>query len=282
MNTCRKTSIAAALFAVAAALAAQSPDSGPAAGGTPITIPVFPDEAHCTPCHVSIGGVDATNVYGRSYVIHATTPALAPGTLNDLDVTYFGPPIHRPDFWLADFLDVPEDDGFHAAVETMRRAGITAGCGGGDFCRNVPVLRKQLAVFLLKAKNGPSFVPPSCSPDDFADVPCPGPFSDWISWACITVMPCHTLVFGPDEAVRRDEMAFYLLRSRHGMDYRAPACTPPGRFADAPCPGNWTDWIEQLAAEGITGGCGGGNYCPDRLVTRGQVAALIVRAFALP
>jgi hypothetical protein len=30
-----------------------------------------------------------------------------------------------------------------------------------------------------------------------------------------------------------------------------------------PCPSLFANWIEQLAAKGITGGCGGGNYCPN-------------------
>ncbi len=41
-------------------------------------------------------------------------------------------------------------------------------------------------------------------------------------------------------------------------------------------------WIEQLAAEGVTGGCGGGNYCPLNNVTRGQMAAFLYNAFDLP
>ncbi|MBI3172072.1 MAG: hypothetical protein HYZ25_15405 [Chloroflexi bacterium] len=41
-------------------------------------------------------------------------------------------------------------------------------------------------------------------------------------------------------------------------------------------------WIEQLAAEGITGGCGGGNYCPTIPVSRDQMAVFLVRAFSLP
>jgi hypothetical protein len=40
-------------------------------------------------------------------------------------------------------------------------------------------------------------------------------------------------------------------------------------------------WIKQLAAEGITGGCGG-NYCPSTSVTRDQMAVFLVRTFQLP
>jgi hypothetical protein len=40
--------------------------------------------------------------------------------------------------------------------------------------------------------------------------------------------------------------------------------------------------IEWAYAEGITGGCGGGRYCPDAPVTREQMASFISRMFALP
>jgi hypothetical protein len=40
-------------------------------------------------------------------------------------------------------------------------------------------------------------------------------------------------------------------------------------------------WIEQLAAEGITAGCGNGNYCPEAPVTRDQMAVFLVRTFGL-
>jgi len=39
--------------------------------------------------------------------------------------------------------------------------------------------------------------------------------------------------------------------------------------------------IEAMASSGITGGCGGGNYCPDDAVTRGQFAAFFARALGL-
>ena len=36
-----------------------------------------------------------------------------------------------------------------------------------------------------------------------------------------------------------------------------------------------------LAASGITAGCGGGNYCPDAPLTRGQMAVFLSRALGL-
>jgi hypothetical protein len=40
-------------------------------------------------------------------------------------------------------------------------------------------------------------------------------------------------------------------------------------------------YIEALAASGITGGCGGGNFCPDSPVTRRQMAIFVAKALGL-
>jgi hypothetical protein len=37
-------------------------------------------------------------------------------------------------------------------------------------------------------------------------------------------------------------------------------------------------YVEALAASGITGGCGGGNFCPDGPVTRAQMATFLAKA----
>lgn len=51
----------------------------------------------------------------------------------------------------ATFGDVPTSHTFFQFVEALADAGITAGCGGGDFCPNDPVTRGQMAVFLAAA-----------------------------------------------------------------------------------------------------------------------------------
>jgi len=71
----------------------------------------------------------------------------------------------------------------------------------------------------------------------------------------------------------------FLLKAEHGSAYTPPGCT--GVFNDVPCPSQFADWIEQLADEGITGGCGGGNYCPNDPITRGQMAVFLVKTFKL-
>ncbi len=49
------------------------------------------------------------------------------------------------------FLDVPTTSPYFQFVEALTAAGITAGCGGGNYCPDAPVTRGQMAVFLAKA-----------------------------------------------------------------------------------------------------------------------------------
>ena len=50
-----------------------------------------------------------------------------------------------------DFLDIPPANTFHSFVISVARNGVTAGCGGGNYCGLASVTRAQMAVFLLKA-----------------------------------------------------------------------------------------------------------------------------------
>ena len=88
---------------------------------------------------------------------------------------------------------------------------------------------------------------------------------------------CDPILYCPDRPVTRAQMAVFLLKARHGSAYVPPPAT--GVFDDVPVSSNFAPWIEQLAAEGITAGCGGGNYCPDGANTRAQMAAFLVGTF---
>jgi hypothetical protein len=76
-------------------------------------------------------------------------------------------------------------------------------------------------------------------------------------------------------------MAVFLLKTEHGSSYVPPACV--GVFQDVPCPGTFTDWVEQLYTEGVTGGCQVSPllYCPTSAVNRGQMATFLSKTFPL-
>lgn len=165
-------------------------------------------------------------------------------------------------------------------VETMLHEGVTAGCGGGSYCPSSPVAREQMAVFLLKAFEGETYVPPPCG-GIFGDVPCPSTFADWIEELAARQVTsgCGPGVFCPSSVVNREQMAVFLLKTKHGGDYEPPDCE--GMFSDVTCPSQYADWIEELVRREITAGCGGGNYCPLSPVSRDQMAVFLTRTFGL-
>lgn len=65
--------------------------------------------------------------------------------------------------------------------------------------------------------------------------------------------------------------------------YRLQVSPSPGvaTFTDVPTGHSLFQYVEALAAAGITGGCGGGNYCPNDPVTRGQMAVFLAKALGL-
>ncbi len=77
------------------------------------------------------------------------------------------------------FPDVPANSFAAAWIEALADEGITGGCGGGNYCPGNPVTRQQMAVFLMKAEHGSSYLPPACT-EVFTDVPCTSPFAPWI------------------------------------------------------------------------------------------------------
>jgi hypothetical protein len=60
--------------------------------------------------------------------------------------------------------------------------------------------------------------------------------------------------------------------------YTPPTCVPGVPFSDITCTTEFDAWIEQFGLDGITAGCGGGNYCPGTQVTRDQMAVFIEKA----
>jgi len=183
-----------------------------------------------------------------------------------------------------DFLDVPPSNTFHSFVIAVARNGVTAGCGGGNYCGLSSVTRAQMAVFLLKAEHGSSFVPPSCT-GLFTDVACPGGFAvDWIEQLSLEGITggCGGTNFCPNNPVRRDQMAVFLLKASEGSSYVPPTATGT-IFTDVPASAFAADWIEDLYSKNVTGGCLTNplRYCPLNTNNRQQMAVFITKTFGL-
>ena len=57
------------------------------------------------------------------------------------------------------------------------------------------------------------------------------------------------------------------------------AVTASHQYADVPDGNIYHANIDRITDAGVTNGCGGGNYCPNDAVTRGQMAAFMARGF---
>jgi hypothetical protein len=84
------------------------------------------------------------------------------------------------------------------------------------------------------------------------------------------------LQFCPTEDVTRAQMAIFIVRSIFGGDNFTAPTTP--YFTDVGPTDFGFNWIQEMAALGITNGCGVGLFCPDDSVTRAQMAVFIIRA----
>jgi ELWxxDGT repeat protein len=185
---------------------------------------------------------------------------------------------------VATFGDVPSNHWAWRFVEALAGAGLASGCAPGQYCPGATVSRAETAVFLVRGTHGVDFTPPPATGTVFTDVPADFWAAPWIeqlaadglTGGCSASPPA----FCPDNGVTRAEMAVQLLKAKHGGAYTPPPATGTV-FADVPA-GFWAaPWIEQLAAEGIATGCGGGAYCPGHPVNRAEMAVFLTRTFDL-
>jgi hypothetical protein len=90
-------------------------------------------------------------------------------------------------------------------------------------------------------------------------------------------MGCGGGNFCPTQTVTREQMAVFIIRAIYGDDFTD--YDPNPYFSDVPS-NHWAfKYIQKMSEEGITTGCGGGNYCPAQTVTRDQMAVFLTRAF---
>jgi glucose/arabinose dehydrogenase len=147
--------------------------------------------------------------------------------------------------------------------------GITAGCDATHFCPTSAVTRGQMAAFLVRALG----LTAGSSPDRFGDIATSSFRADvnLLATAGITG-GCGAGRYCPDAVVTREQMASFLVRALELTDGASP-----NLFNDIASSPHRSD-INRLATAGITGGCGGGRYCPAATITREQMVAFLYRA----
>jgi hypothetical protein len=187
------------------------------------------------------------------------------------------------------FADVPPGHWAKSFIEAIYFQGVTTGCATNPlrYCPDTLLDRGMIAPFLLRSTLGSTFVPPApnCASPLFTDVPCTHPFAAWIEELARQGITsgCGGGAYCPSASVDRSQIAVFLLRAVNGITYTPPPvnCASP-RFTDVACTYWAAPWIEELARQGITGGCTATAYCPTDVVDRSQIAVFLVRAFNFP
>jgi len=113
------------------------------------------------------------------------------------------------------FGDVPATAFAAAWIEALAAAGITTGCGGGNFCPDSGVTRAQAAILLLRARNGSAYAPPPATGTIFTDVPATAFAAAWIealAAAGITT-GCGGGNYCPNATLSRAQGAVLLVRT---------------------------------------------------------------------
>ena len=180
------------------------------------------------------------------------------------------------------FADVPLGYWSWQSIERLGSSGITGGCGNGNYCPNTAVTRAQMAIFLLRGIHGSAYIPPAATGTKFSDVAIGSfgaAFIEELAFEGIT-SGCGGGNYCPNQTVSRVQMAIFLVKAKHGSGFVPPAAV--GLFADVPVSSFGANYIEQLVADGVTSGCGGGNYCPATMVKRDSMAVFLVKNFNLP
>jgi hypothetical protein len=179
------------------------------------------------------------------------------------------------------FTDVVASHLFYGHIEFLAQAGVTSGCGTGVYCPDMPVTRRQMAVFLERTLRATNWTPPAGT-GLFTDVPLGAQFRDYVEALRNDAITsgCTTTTYCPDDPVTRAQMAVFVLRTMCGATY-VPNLPAVQRFTDVAPTHLFYRFIDKMAALGITSGCNTtpAQYCPDNAVTRSQMAVFLERSF---
>ena len=156
---------------------------------------------------------------------------------------------------------------FREHIKWMYAEGHTAGCDPHNYCPDGSVTRGQLASFLSRVLDLPATTTDYFTDDETnkheASI-------NRLREARIT-FGCTATTFCPNGLVTRGQMASFLVRA-----FDLPA-TGTDYFTDDETNKHEAN-INRLRAASVTFGCTVTTFCPDGLVTRGQMAAFLHRA----
>jgi hypothetical protein len=231
-------------------------------GGSWINTGFFPGD---------VAGAASSSSRGLDVAIEGPTLAVGDGGYaRSGAVGIYGAPVGR--------FEDDEASLFETAIDWLASQGITTGCNpplNTQFCPDAQVTRGQMAAFLVRAfgytddGGGDLFIDDDSSVFESA--------IDRLGAAGVTFgcNPPANDRFCPDDPVNRGQMAAFLVRAFGYSDAGA------GNYFVDDDGTVFEGAIDRLRVGGVTFGCNpptNDRFCPDDLVTRGQMAAFLMRA----
>ena len=229
---------------------------------------------------------DATTVAVRvrfpdgSVVMHKDVAANQQITIKDVPAGY-----------VEIFPDVPLDYWSYPQVKAVEDANIVKGYSDGTYKPTDPVTRDQMAVYISRAlAGGDASVPTGPATATFSDVP-----TDYWAFKYVEYAVSKDVVKGysdgtykPTDEVSRDQMSVFAARAIATPTAGADLVnyTPPttATFPDVPTSFWAYKYVEYIAqpSVAVTKGYPDGDYHPEYVCTRDQMAVYVARAFKLP
>lgn len=176
------------------------------------------------------------------------------------------------------YRDVPSSHPFHDSVYLATLNNLTAACQPGLYCPDQALTRAEMAEFIVKALLGKEVF--TADTPYFTDVPASHPqfrFIQKMKELGIT-SGCTATTYCPGATSTRLEMAVFLTRAKLGLMagqsmyyFGAPF------FDDVPASSPFFAFAQKMRELGITTGCTATSYCPNAIVTKGQMATFVVR-----
>jgi len=194
----------------------------------------------------------------------------------------------RPHYILVNFPDVPLDFWALRQILACVEARVVTGYPDGNCAPSALVSRDQMAVYISRALfKGAAQVPTAPAVASFPDVPTNHRAFSYVEFAkaqgIVTGYPDPG--YHPRDPVDRGQAAVFVARTIAGPTGEPPLAGygPPvtPSFADVPSDFWAYKHIEYIEQAGATGGYPDGNYYPNAVVTRDQLAVYVQRAFRL-
>ncbi|MBM6871484.1 S-layer homology domain-containing protein, partial [Pseudoflavonifractor phocaeensis] len=177
---------------------------------------------------------------------------------------------------ITSYADVQETDWFYDAVKYASENGMMNGTGGGLFSPSMVTNRAMIVTILYRLEGEPEVT----GATSFSDVAAGQWYTDAILWAAQkgVVTGYDTGLFGPDDAITREQMATILYRYAQYKEYDTTASGDVTTFTDGSSVSAYAvEAVKWAVGVGLLTGTDKGALLPTGSASRAEVATILMR-----